>query len=92
MTLWEVAIKVSIGKLRVEPGYPQWLQAVGQQFPVLEITDVHLNRLTVLPQHHRDPFDRLLIAQAMSENLTLLSRDAHFSSYPVQVQWEAGLA
>ncbi|UYZ61785.1 type II toxin-antitoxin system VapC family toxin [Hymenobacter weizhouensis] len=87
-TLWEIAIKDSLGKLILPQPYTQWLQVVrSYDFQVLEITDNHLNQLHTLPHHHRDPFDRLLIAQAISENLTLLSRDAHFSEYPVRVQW-----
>jgi PIN domain nuclease of toxin-antitoxin system len=43
--------------------------------------------LLTLPLHHRDPFDRLLIAQAISDDLTLVSRDGHFAAYPVRVRW-----
>ena len=87
VTLWEVAIKVSIRKMEVEPNYTDWLQTMQQQFELLEITNDHLTTLLTLPHHHRDPFDRLLIAQAIHEDLTLLSRDAHFTDYSVRVQW-----
>ena len=87
VTLWEVAIKVSIRKMEVEPNYTDWLQTMQQQFELLEITNDHLTTLRTLPHHHRDPFDRLLIAQAIHEDLTLLSRDAHFTDYSVRVQW-----
>jgi len=92
-TLWEIAIKDSLGKLILPRPYPAWVALVRTfDFRILEISDQHLFQLLTLQQHHRDPFDRLLIAHAISENLTLLSRDAHFSSYPVRVQWEAGPA
>ncbi len=59
-------------------------------FHFLEISDAHLLQLSQLPQmpDHRDPFDRLLIAQALSEDLTLISRDGKFGAYPgLRVQW-----
>lgn len=87
-SLWEVAIKFSSGKLKLHMTYSQWLRLVqAQGFCLLEITDAHLRTLTGLPHHHRDPFDRLLIAQALTDDLTLLSRDAKFADYPVRVEW-----
>jgi PIN domain nuclease of toxin-antitoxin system len=92
-TLWEIAIKDSLGKLILPRPYQEWVALIRSfDFMILEISDQHLFQLITLPPHHRDPFDRLLIAQAISENLTLLSRDAHFSSYPVRVRWEASPA
>lgn len=88
VSLWEVAVKFSTGKLKLHMTYAQWLELVQSQgFRLLEINDQHLRILTTLPLHHRDPFDRLLIAQAMGDNLTILSRDAHFAGYPVMVRW-----
>ena len=73
--------------------YASWLHLVQSQgFRLLDITDQHLTTLTTLPLHHRDPFDRLLIAQAITEDLTLLSRDAHFAAYPGRVRWGPGPA
>jgi len=54
---------------------------------MLGIEFSHLNTLLTLPQHHGDPFDRLLISQAITENLTIISADGHFASYPVEVFW-----
>jgi PIN domain nuclease of toxin-antitoxin system len=86
---WEVAVKVSLGKLtlRVEyaalfPGF-----AVVNDFAVLAPTFDHYHTLTVLPFHHRDPFDRLLVAQAKVEGLTLVTRDANLGRYGVDVAW-----
>ena len=60
---------------------------LGYGFNLLEIKINHLDRVRELPFHHRDPFDRLIIAQAMEENLTLLSKDERFPAYDVQVLW-----
>ena len=56
-------------------------------FQVLPIEFIHTLRYTFLPLHHRDPFDRLLIAQAMTNGLTVLTRDHQFKSYPIPVLW-----
>lgn len=90
-SLWEVTIKHSIGKLLLPDSLVKWLADVRQQFQVLEITDRHLLQLNQLPQvkDHRDPFDRLLIAQALSDDLTLISRDNKFGAYAgLDIRWE----
>ena len=88
VSLWEITIKDSLGKLFLPKPYPEWMRLVlASDFQILGITDEHLGQLHTLPYHHRDPFDRLLLAQAITENLTLLSRDAKFASYPVSVLW-----
>ena len=83
-----MAIKVALGKLHIEIGYesfPDYL--TDNQFNILNITQAHLNTVSRLPHHHKDPFDRLLIAQAITENLSIISADQHFKSYPVNVIW-----
>ncbi len=80
-SLWEIAIKVSIGKLGALPGLPAVLAEAGVRR--LGIEDEHLRRLESLPWHHRDPFDRLLIAQAQAEALTVLTADPAFGDYAV---------
>ena len=90
-SLWEVTIKHSMGKLALPDGLVKWLADVRQQFPLLEITDAHLVTLSQIPpvKDHRDPFDRLLIAQALTEDLTLISRDGKFAAYPsLKLRWE----
>jgi PIN domain nuclease of toxin-antitoxin system len=90
-SLWEVTIKHSLGKLAMPDGLAKWLADVWGQFPLLEITDAHLLQLSQLPavKDHRDPFDRLLIAQALAEDLMLISRDGKFGAYAgLQVRWE----
>ena len=79
-SLWEIAIKTSNGKLvAARPLHKLVPAGIG----ILPVQLPHLMRLQTLPHHHRDPFDRLLIAQALTENLTLLSVDTHFAAYGV---------
>ena len=88
-SLWEIAIKTSLGKLALAAPYdelfPQQLQQ--HEIHVLQIQLSHLCTLTSLPFHHRDPFDRLIIAQGATEDLPIMSVDSVFSSYPVHVIW-----
>lgn len=88
-SLWEMAIKTSLGKLILslpfEQMFPAQLEA--NSIEVLDITVDHLQKLCTLPFHHRDPFDRLLLAQSFSENLPLISADDTFDSYGVERQW-----
>lgn len=88
-SLWEVAIKASTGKLKRHSSFEQLVQVqiLGNAIGLLPISARHLDRVQNLPFHHRDPFDRLLVAQALSENLTLLSRDGALSAYGVPVLW-----
>jgi PIN domain nuclease of toxin-antitoxin system len=81
VSIWEIAIKNSIGKLR----QPDDLLAVLQdnRFQILDISAVHCLRVGSLPWHHKDPFDRLLISQAMVEGLTMISVDSMVKLYDV---------
>ncbi len=88
VSLWEIAIKVQIGKLSLPLDtayYYRNLEALGAR--TLAVTVEHSLALLRLPLHHRDPFDRLLIAQATEENLTLVSRDKAFRAYDVARVW-----
>jgi len=78
-TVWEVAIKQAIGKLREPPDLPERILASG--FRELPITSEHAIAAGRLPLIHRDPFDRMLVAQALCEGLTLLTRDADIAKY-----------
>ena len=80
---WEVAIKVGMGRLRPTRTVEQAVAESG--FLELPVTFRHAEQVAALPTHHRDPFDRLLIAQAEVEDLTLVTRDPVFSCYPVEV-------
>jgi PIN domain nuclease of toxin-antitoxin system len=79
--LWEIAIKRAIGKLIAPIDFGQDVARAG--FSLLPIEVSHVEKTEQLAVHHRDPFDRMLIAQAMVEGATIISRDPAFSAYPV---------
>lgn len=81
VTAWEIAIKRSLGKLGVRGDYIQGLARY--RFSPLSISTEHALAVEALPPHHRDPFDRLLIAQAQVEGLVLVTRDRRFGAYDV---------
>jgi len=86
---WEIAIKFRLGKL---PGAADLIADFGgylkqERFESLPITDDHAVRAGLLPEPHRDPFDRMLIAQAQAENIPIISNDAAFDSYKVRRVW-----
>ena len=80
---WEVAIKAGLGRLRATRTVEQAARESG--FLELPITFFHAERVAGLPAHHRDPFDRLLVAQAEIEGFTLVTRDPVFTRYAVEV-------
>jgi PIN domain nuclease of toxin-antitoxin system len=86
---WEIAIKVGIGKYNLAAPYEDfWRNAIDANgFQVLHILPRHTVRLTTLPHHHKDPFDRLLVAQALADGLTLVSADSAFDPYGVPRVW-----
>lgn len=81
-SLWEIAIKIGIGKLRLDMG--EAAAAVRQRgLDELGLAEAHLVTLAALERHHRDPFDHMLIAQAIVEGATLMSADERMREYPV---------
>jgi PIN domain nuclease of toxin-antitoxin system len=85
-SMWEMTIKISIGKLTLMDDLAAIEDTLLQQsIHILPIQTAHLQCLINLPFHHRDPFDRLIIAQALTEELTLVSDDAAFSAYSVSL-------
>jgi PIN domain nuclease of toxin-antitoxin system len=86
---WEVAIKANLGKITLQIDYDALFPdaVVANGFTILTPRFEHYRALMVLPWYHRDPFDRLLIAQAQTESLTLISKDPHFSSYGISTLW-----
>jgi PIN domain nuclease of toxin-antitoxin system len=88
-TFWEVAIKVSIGKFYLPEAFGPFVEDQIRQndFEILPITVAHADAVATLPFHHRDPFDRLLIAQAIVEQMPILSADSTFDKYPVTRIW-----
>jgi PIN domain nuclease of toxin-antitoxin system len=86
VTVWEISIKVSIGKLP-DPGLIEPLIARGR-FNNLPIEFRHTELFKTLPLHHRDPFDRMLIAQALADDLTIISNETIFDAYGVKRVWD----
>jgi PIN domain nuclease of toxin-antitoxin system len=88
-TYWEIAIKVSINKLALGAPYEDFLHRgiVLNGFGILPVEPRHTARVATLPFHHKDPFDRLLIAQALVDDLTLVSNEALFDAYGVNRLW-----
>src|SRR5688572_17442121 len=88
-SLWEIAIKVSVGKFTPTEPLERLFneQMAANDISLLGMGISHLITLSSLTLHHRDPFDRLLIAQAIVEQMPLLSADSAFDSYPIQRLW-----
>jgi PIN domain nuclease of toxin-antitoxin system len=87
VSAWEIAIKCGLGKLQVPSPVSAWLPAalVVNRFSPLPIDVRHALGVEALPRHHADPFDRLLIAQALAEGLMIVTRDAQFTRYGVSL-------
>jgi PIN domain nuclease of toxin-antitoxin system len=88
-TPWEVGIKVSTGKLTVSQPVDQFFaeEMYANSVQMLPITLAHIARVSTLPFHHRDPFDRILIAQSLTENMALVSADAALDAYSIVRLW-----
>ena len=89
VSAWEIVIKLGTGKLTLDRPLAQlWPESMAaNDFAVLDITSEHVLALEGVPPHHRDPFDRLLIAQALTEGFDLVSADSAFAAYPVHRIW-----
>ena len=88
-SLWEICIKMSLGKIAMKR---VWFQTIKHEMEIngvqwLPIEMAHCVKVVKLPFHHRDPFDRMLIAQALTEKMPLLSRDRNLSAYAVKRIW-----
>ena len=87
-SLWEMAIKISLGKLAVKIPFNQIAKQIEENgFEILPITFEDLLTISALPFHHRDPFDRIIIAQGFNNGLTIISRDKSFDSYNLKIVW-----
>ncbi len=89
-SLWEIAIKVSLGKLTLGKPFEELIpeQLVLNNIDVLPIGLDDLSLVATLPLHHRDPFDRLIIAQAITGELPIVGKDSAFTQYPVDLIWQ----
>jgi PIN domain nuclease of toxin-antitoxin system len=88
-SMWEIMIKVQAGKLPIpQPAGPYLVKKLAQnQIELLPVSLDHVLGVETLPMHHRDPFDRLLIAQSMEEGWPIITADPWFARYPVEVIW-----
>ena len=89
VSMWEIVLKAKAGKLHVEGSVAKVLEEQMRQARIspLAIQPAHVLRVAALPPIHKDPFDRLLVAQAQAENLALVSGDPEIRRYTVQVIW-----
>ncbi|MGO8947168.1 MAG: type II toxin-antitoxin system VapC family toxin [Ktedonobacterales bacterium] len=88
-SLWEMAIKISLSKLSISSPFGPYIsqQLSANTIGILDISLAHVAAVIALPFHHRDPFDRLLIAQAQIEQIPLISVDTVFDAYAVRRLW-----
>ena len=86
VTPWEIAIKANLGKLEDIANFQKMVTVY--DFTLLSIDLYHIEKVKTLPHHHRDPFDRMLIAQALTEDLTLISNEEVFDAYGVKRVWD----
>ncbi|MHC5615213.1 MAG: type II toxin-antitoxin system VapC family toxin [Nostoc sp.] len=88
-SLWEIAIKQNLGKLSFNQPFEIFItqQLNLNDFRLLDIKISHVTIVATLPLHHRDPFDRILIAQSIVENTPILSADKIFDAYPIRRIW-----
>ena len=88
-SLWEIAIKSSLNKLELQGDFNQIANFLNDNdIELLPITFEHIQRLLQLDFYHRDPFDRIIIAQALTENLTIATKDSIFNEYGVKIIWK----
>jgi PIN domain nuclease of toxin-antitoxin system len=88
-SVWEVAIKVNLGKLTMPTPFVKFIVEQLQQnsISLLNIKTAHAGGVATLPLHHRDPFDRLLIAQSLHESFPIVGKDEQFDAYGVTRYW-----
>lgn len=84
-SFWEIAIKLSIGKPELKMSFDELTSLIGYHHLAIEVS--HTRKVIGLPTHHRDPFDRLLIAQAIDEKMSIVSADTQFDAYGVKRIW-----
>ena len=87
-SIWEIAIKMQIGKLNLQSGFDSIQEFLDEnQIEILSIEFQHIQQLLKLKFHHRDPFDRIIIAQGLQEKLLVISKDENFSKYKIKLLW-----
>ena len=87
-SLWEMAIKINLGKLEIRVSLSEFETFIKNKgIHILALAFNHIDYLQNLPYHHKDPFDRLLIAQAKVEQMAIISKDKEFHAYDIQLVW-----
>jgi PIN domain nuclease of toxin-antitoxin system len=88
-SIWEMAIKISLGKLEMPTPFDEFInvQIYKNSISLLGITTRHVGTVVTLPFHHRDPFDRLIVAQSLVEQLPIIGVDSIFDAYGVKRYW-----
>jgi len=87
-SIWEMAVKISLGKLKINYPFKDIFQQIEENgFEILTVIFNHTDVLSQLEFHHRDPFDRMLIAQGISEKMAIISKDEMFRKYGVKITW-----
>ena len=88
-SLWEMSIKASLNRLELKTTFPKLIQdyVYGNNFEIVSINAEHLEQLKTLPFHHKDPFDRLIIAQSWTENIPIITKDQVFKRYTKKLFW-----
>lgn len=88
-SLWEIAIKISIGRLTLAQPFAAFVpdQLAKNAIEILPVSMAHLAVVAALPLYHRDPFDRLLVAQAIVEQMSIVSTDEQMDAYSIQRIW-----
>ena len=88
-SIWEIAIKISLGKLDLNGGFDEISKIMSHyDIEILPLSFEHIHKLLSLEFYHRDPFDRIIIAQSLVENITIVSKDENFPKYEVQLIWD----
>ena len=87
-SIWEIAIKLNVQKLKLQTSFLGIQKKMDENgFKLLPVNFEHTLILKDLPLHHRDPFDRMIIAQSITEDLTIISKNKNFSLYPIKLLW-----
>ena len=90
VSLWEIGIKAALGKLRFHRKITEYHEMLVNELGLipLSIEPKHIEKAVALPPHHKDPFDRLILGQALTENFLILGSDAHFDAYGCKRIWD----
>lgn len=87
-SVWEIAIKIKLNKLQIKSSFNEIIDFCNEnKIDILPITFEHILELNKLDFHHRDPFDRLIIAQTLAEKLTVITKDENFHLYKIKCLW-----